>query len=368
MNKNQIRVIYGENPMEMTMELLRKVKLASLIPDGASIGLKPNLVVAKPPEQGATTHAEILEGTIRYLQEEGFSDIRILEGSWVGENTENAWRVNGYDVLAKKYCVPLINTKRDRFETRTMGGISMEISKTALNLDFLINMPVLKGHCQTLVTGALKNMKGIISDREKRHFHALGLHRPIAYLAAIRSADFVLCDGICGDLDFEEGGNPVRMNRIFCGTDSVLCDSYLASVMGYDPEDIEYIRLAAELGVGSMDLEHADILELNHDETKAGSRATGRAAKLGRYTVQKEACSACYANLIQALARLQDEGKLGAFASAPVSVGQGFRGVLGNGPASGNCTAGFKSFCRGCPPKTRDILRYLEEYRKTHKL
>ena len=365
MKDNRIRVIYGDNPLEMTMTLLEKADLAALIPDGASIGLKPNLVVAKPPEEGATTHREILEGTIRYLQEHGFSDIRILEGSWIGETTERALRVNGYDTLSREYFVPFVDTKRDTFVKKTFGGITMEISRTALDLDFLINMPVLKGHCQTIVTGALKNMKGIISDREKRHFHALGLHRPIAYLNAIRSADFVICDGICGDLDFEEGGNPVQMNRIFCGTDSVLCDSYEASLMGYDPEDIEYIRLAAELGVGSADLSRAEILELNRDETKAKGRGTGRAAKLSRYTDQKDACSACYANLIQALARMEDAGKLGAFSGRPVSVGQGFKGVLGTGPASGNCTAGFKSFCRGCPPKTRDIVRYLEEYSRS---
>lgn len=41
----------------------------------------------------------------------------------------------------------------------------------------------------------------------------MGLHKPIAHLATVVPNDFILVDNICGDLDFEEGGNPVTMNR-----------------------------------------------------------------------------------------------------------------------------------------------------------
>ncbi|HPK72359.1 MAG TPA: DUF362 domain-containing protein, partial [Vicinamibacterales bacterium] len=60
----------------------------------------------------------------------------------------------------------------------------VKICNRALDAGFLINMPVLKGHCQTRLTCALKNLKGCIPDTEKRRFHALGLHKPIAALAA----------------------------------------------------------------------------------------------------------------------------------------------------------------------------------------
>jgi hypothetical protein len=44
-----------------------------------------------------------------------------------------------------------------------------------------------------------------------------------------------------GDLDFEEGGNPVRMNRILAGSDPVLIDSYAAQLLGFEAEEIAYI-------------------------------------------------------------------------------------------------------------------------------
>ena len=93
------------------------------------------------------------------------------------------------------------------------------------DIDFLINVPVLKGHCQTKITCALKNMKGLLPNTEKRHFHAMGLHRPIAHLAKGIRQDFIVVDHICGDLDFEDGGNPVVKNCIMVSRDPVLVDT-----------------------------------------------------------------------------------------------------------------------------------------------
>ena len=118
------------------------------------------------------------------------------------------------------------------------------------HLDFLINVPVMKGHCQTKITCALKNLKGLIPNCEKRHFHAMGLHEPIAHLAAEIVPDFTVVDSICGDWDFEDGGNPVELNRILAAADPVLCDAYVCHFMGYEVEEVPYIKMAEALGAG----------------------------------------------------------------------------------------------------------------------
>lgn len=85
MEKNDIGIIHGTEYRAMTKKLLEWADLAGMIGSmDKKIGLKPNLAVAKAPESGATTHRELLEGTIEYLQEHGFGRISILEGSWVG--------------------------------------------------------------------------------------------------------------------------------------------------------------------------------------------------------------------------------------------------------------------------------------------
>ena len=206
---SRIYEIFGTNAHAMTRALMESAGAACKIPSGASVALKPNLVVAASPETGATTHAGVLSGAIEYLRDHGFRDISIIEGSWVGDDTGRAFRAAGYEAVGKKYGVPLFDLKRDKTRRVDTPLRPMDICCRALDADYLINLPVLKGHCQTAMTCALKNCKGCLPDREKRRFHAEGLMRPIAALAAALRPELTIVDSLCGDLDFEEGGNPV---------------------------------------------------------------------------------------------------------------------------------------------------------------
>jgi uncharacterized protein (DUF362 family) len=356
--KNEILVIYGEDPAEMAFRLAREAGLADLIGDRKKrIGLKPNLVVSRPASEGATTHPEICGGLIDYLHGEGFSDITILEGSWVGDKTDAAFKVCGYKKLAAEKKTSLINTQTDTARSCDCGGMKIEICESALAIDFMINLPVLKGHCQTLLTCALKNNKGIIPDGEKRRFHSMGLHKPIAHLNTQARNDFILVDGICGDPDFEEGGNPVPAGRMFACLDPVLCDAWAAELLGYSTADIPYIGLAEKLGVGSADLSRALIRGLNSPDEKTAETHAAPGAKvrqLAQYIRESDACSACYAGLVFALSRMKSPARL----RDKVSVGQGFRGKKGT-IGIGRCTGAFDASCPGCPPGGAEVLAFL---------
>lgn len=357
---NRIIVTYGENVRKIVRDVLEKADLNGMIPSNSNIGIKPNLVVSKPSSSGATTSPEMVSALIEYLKEHGHNNIVILESSWLGDSTTRAFKVCGYEDVSQKYGVPLFDIKKDTYSVRTYKGTDIEVSDKVLGLDFLINMPVLKGHCQTYITCALKNLKGCIPDREKRRFHTMGLHRPIAYLNKIIKSDFILVDGLCGDLDFEEGGNPVKMNRIICGTDPVLIDSYVAAVMGYKPEDIEYIKTAAEIGVGSCDIKNAEVIVIDKDTSLAAPPASRKVQQLAEYIDEKEACSACYGNLIQALARLNEKGLLKGFKKKSIKIGQGYKDCNLDGIGVGICTSGLGRNVKGCPPSTGEILEFLK--------
>jgi uncharacterized protein (DUF362 family) len=334
---------------------------ASLVPAGASIALKPNMVVAADASGGATTHPKIVAACIEYFQNHGFRDIKIVESAWVGDSTQRAIKVLGYDKLCAKYGVPFIDVKADEYVKTSARDIPLEISRTIMEAGFLVSLPVLKGHCQTTMTCALKNMKGCLSDKSKRAFHSLGLHRPIAALNTVKRADLLIVDSICGDLDFEEGGNPVQTNRMFAGRDSVLIDTYGASLMGFDTADIDYICFAEKWGVGSTDLSTARITALNEASTglDVQFRPDGRVKALAAHTAPDSACSACYGNLIHALCRLEEVGRLSGL-KVPIRIGQGYKGKTGAGPGCGTCCGGFTPFVPGCPPNARDVLEFLE--------
>jgi uncharacterized protein (DUF362 family) len=264
--KNGIRIIYGDNPKQIVKELLEVIKPEEEIDKNSLIGIKPNLVVAKPSSSGATTSPEIVEGIIEYLKSKGYDKIVIMEGSWVGDRTSNAFKVCGYEDLSKKYNVPLIDLQKDNYKGYEINGLKINVCDYAAKVDYLINVPVLKGHCQTNMTCALKNMKGCIPNSEKRKFHTMGLHKPIAYLNKLIKQSLIIVDGMNGDLNFEEGGNPVQMNRLIAGKDPVLIDTYVAHLMGFSIEEVPYITMAEGIGAGTADLANAHIIELNKDK------------------------------------------------------------------------------------------------------
>lgn len=360
MKSNEILAVYGDMPLEMTKKLLVAAEAEKLIGDkGKKIGIKPNLVLASPASDGATTHPEITAGIIEYLLDLGFKDIEILEGSWVGDKTQDAFHVCGYAEISKRYGVKLFDLQKDSFKPYDCKGIEIGICDEAMKIDFLFNLPVLKGHCQTLMTGALKNGKGLIPNTEKRRFHAMGLHKPIAHLNTRLKNDFVIVDGICGDLDFEEGGNPIVMNRMFAALDPVLCDSYICELMGYSPEEVTYITLAEKLGVGKQYNKETSILtELNRPESGAIIKSGRKVEKLRKYVNAQSACSACYGSLIHALARMEREGELSKI-KVPIAIGQGYRGKNGE-TGVGSCTCGFENSLTGCPPTAGEILHFLK--------
>ncbi len=362
MKREEIIITYGSNASLMTKALLQHIDFEALLPDKqASIALKPNLVVAVTADSGATTHPEIVVAIIEHLQGLGYRTIRIVESAWVGDSTKEGFRVNGYNQISKQYKVPLVDVKDDEYVKKTVDGITMEVSRTILETDFLISLPVLKGHCQTAMTCALKNMKGVLSDRSKRLFHTLGLNRPIAALNKVRAADLIIVDSLNGDLDFEEGGNPVETNRMFACRDSVLCDSYGASLMGFENQDIPYIGLAEGLGVGSADLSKAVLVQLNEPSDEAPSKPSGRANYLGKFTEPDSACSACYGNLIHALKRLDEVNRLKNL-KTPICIGQGYKGKTDPSKVGvGICARGLGKSLPGCPPKAIDMIRFIKE-------
>ncbi|MBP3898622.1 MAG: DUF362 domain-containing protein [Mogibacterium sp.] len=358
MNRNEIWRSYGTDYKEMTKRLLVQSGLEEMLPGKtAKIAVKPNLVTPAPAKFGGTTHPEVVAGIIEFLQERGYGNIVIAEGSWVGDKTAEAFDYCGYNSLAAEYGVELLDMQKQKGVSVDCGGMDLEICRCVKDWDFLINVPVLKGHCQTHITCALKNMKGLIPNTEKRRFHTMGLHKPIAHLNAGIHQDFIVIDHICGDLDFEEGGSPVVRNCVMTACDPVLVDAYVCSLLGYETGDVEYVGLADKLGIGSSDL--TDLRLITCEGEPFEDLPEHRHLDVSYAVDEVDSCSACYGVLIPALDRLREEGLLDRL-PAQISIGQGHRGRTGK-IGVGNCTAKFDFCIKGCPPKEEDIYTALRE-------
>ena len=367
MKANEIWRSYGTDYKNMTKRLLAQTGLADMIrrktaglpASSVRIGIKPNLVTPAPASFGGTTHPEVVEGIIAYLQENGFGDLVIAEGSWVGDHTEEAFEYCGYRDLSARCGVPLFDTQKDAAVSVDAAGMKLSVCRCVQDFDYLINVPVLKGHCQTRVTCALKNMKGLIPNREKRRFHTMGLHAPIAHLNTCIRPDFIVIDHICGDPDFEEGGSPLVRNCVMAALDPVLTDAYACSLLDVPQKDVPYIGMAEALGVGCADLSTLQLITCE-GEPEEDTPLQHRLLSVSYAVDESDSCSACYGMLIPALDRLREEGLLEKL-SVPVAIGQGHRGRAGM-LGVGNCTAKFDFCVRGCPPSEEEIYEGLKEF------
>lgn len=353
---SKLIINYGNDYTKTTYDTLAASDIGDYLSADYAVALKPNLVVPGPASNGAVTHPEVTEGIIRFLLDFGVTKIKIIESSGIGESTKRAFKYCGYEELSEKYNIPLIDLRTDSYSTHKHSGYDIKICNETLNTDFLINIPVLKAHCQTRLTCCMKNLKGCIPDSEKRRFHTLGIHKPVAALNAIIKTGYCVVDGICGDLSFEEGGSPVVANRIIAGRDPMIVDSFVVEFIGYKPDDIEYLAHGKRLGLGEYFSKNTEVIELNAENKPILNQIRRHTAEKYRSLITEDAaCSVCYSSLVYALhkigGRTHSKGKL--------YIGQGFKNKSGSGFGIGSCTRGFSRCVEGCPPKATDIISAL---------
>lgn len=165
-------------------------------------------------------------------------------------------------------------------------------ANTIVNCDFLITVPVIKVHLTCGITGCLKNYVGTaprIVFAEPGSFSNMLLHRNhalegrfdsfIADLAAFHPPDFCVVDGIRG-LQYSEhridrSDQEVRNNFVMAGEDPVATDALAASLLGFQPHDIDYLHMTSQRQMGTMDLSQ---LEVNGEDPDRVRRRWGKPA------------------------------------------------------------------------------------------
>ncbi|MFQ5669965.1 MAG: DUF362 domain-containing protein [Acidobacteriota bacterium] len=128
----------------------------------------------------------------------------------------------------------------------------------------IIHLPTIKTHVFTTTTGAMKNaFGGLLNDR--RHWTHPVIHETLVDLLMIQKkihrGVFAVMDGtFAGDGPGPRCMTPTVKNVILASSDQVAIDAVAASMMGFKPLDIKFIRLAHDLGLGCGDLREIEIV------------------------------------------------------------------------------------------------------------
>jgi len=225
--------------------------------------IKPNACRPAEPNSGIVTNPHVVEALIQEVN--AIKGIPIVGESCIAsspQKTEKALRDTGIWEAAERQNAKIVNfdldeeVKIDIPKGKALKKIG--IAKTALTCDIRISVPVLKYHPTTTVTLGLKNMKGCLPGPNKGETHACGLHQAIADYNTILKPDLVVIDGTTAGA-WGKLPEPVRLNVIIAGFDPVATDAVGSLILGVDPNTVEHLRHAAELGLGILDTDNIKI-------------------------------------------------------------------------------------------------------------
>ncbi|MEM2136113.1 MAG: DUF362 domain-containing protein [Candidatus Jordarchaeaceae archaeon] len=251
-------VVRGDDPEKMVTAGLAELDIK--IPQ-RKIVVKPNLIANKP--YPTTTSPKTVEAIIKYLKKYN-KEIIIAEGAgWA--DTNQAYRDRGYQQLAEKYEVKLVDLNSDQYEkVRNSKALVLKEHEFPLTLKdcYLVSAAVLKVHGEAGVTLSLKNMLGATIGGNKGRFHSKGIHQSIVDINLYKAPDLAIIDGIEGNIRGELGGETKKFNVMIFSQDPVAADAVGAKILGVDPLSVKHLKLAQEKGLGIADLGKINVKEL----------------------------------------------------------------------------------------------------------
>jgi len=263
--------------------------------EGENAVLKPNVTIGEKfadPDSGVTTHPGFVQGAIEYLLQHGSrrGSVYILEDPRnSNDNEPRHWRGTGYlevsEATGAKLRCPTTFTCVKKPVPHPMVHSEINVSRlaTASNT-VLFNIPKLKTHNLAITTLCMKNLMGLVNVFD-RHFCAqawqelpeeacgndqpretwmdralheqwqAGLARRLTDLAQVVRPQINLVEGVVArdGTGFNRGSN-YALGLCIAGTNMVAVDSVASYLMGFDPRELVYLRIAAEAGLGSNDL------------------------------------------------------------------------------------------------------------------
>ncbi len=228
------------------------------------------------PFPGANTTPWQLEGTTRALAARGYGNQVCVQNKTVVTDAFKGEDLNGYLPIFKAYQIPVrYNFKPEEmswsvYRPKAKMNVLDQIFPEGIQIpdDFhganIVHLPTVKCHIYTTTTGAMKNAFGGLLNT-KRHYTHSWIHETLVDLLAIQreihAGVFAIMDGTtAGDGPGPRTMRPAIKNVLLASSDQVAIDAVSASMMGFDPMSLQYIRMADEQGLGNGRRENIEIV------------------------------------------------------------------------------------------------------------
>ena len=234
------------------------------VPKGASVIVKPNICVAYHSyEYAATTNPWVVGTLVKMAFEAGAASVRVMDSPF-GGTAEEAYKISGIKEQVEAAGGQMVSMLYHKFVT-TSNPKAVYLSSPAvyediLKADVLINVPIAKQHSEAGLTLGMKNLMGVVRDRETMH---LNLGQFIADLNVLVRPQLTLVDAVrILTANGPSGGDLAdvkKLDTLIASPDVVAADSYAASLFALKPEDLDYIVKGVKMGLGRSDLQNLKI-------------------------------------------------------------------------------------------------------------
>jgi len=261
----QIVIAKGGSPAEMTKAALEAIGgMGRFIAKGDRVLIKPNVSWDSSSELGANTHPEIVKLLTELCLRAGARRVVVMDNTI--DEPRRCFARSGIEA-AVTAAGGLIQFQGDRtFRETDLGGAigRWPVMTPLFEADKFINVPVVKSHGLSKLTATMKNLYGIVGSRRGRlHAH---INESIVDLARFVRPTLVILDAYSVMArNGPSGGRAedlIHPRTIAVGTDQVALDAYAATLLGLRAEEVGYIKLAHDRGLGNMRYSDLRVKEL----------------------------------------------------------------------------------------------------------
>ncbi len=232
---------------------------------GKKVLIKPNILAPRRPNEGVTTHPAVCEKVIETVLKKGGNP---LVGDCPGVSgygaCERAGEVSGIKEVSKEFFVNFAKeAKRIPIKSSFLSEIT--VSKICFEVDYIINLPKFKTHALTYLTGAIKNMFGIVVGGDKALTHRNAPSREkfaeaILDIFSLRKPDLTVMDGIVAmEGNGPTGGELINAGVILISRDALAVDAVMGAIVNVDPMSLPIVKKGVERKTGNADVEKIPI-------------------------------------------------------------------------------------------------------------
>lgn len=233
---------------------------------GKRVLVKPNMLNERVPESGVTTHPSMVRAVTKWLLDAG-AEVTVGDNPGAVGRGANERCASGSGIAdAALGCYK--NISQDGVVTQVVSRYTRQlvVSRAVLDADILVSLPKFKTHSLTEITGAIKNMFGILVGGEKGRIHAVtgsyvNFAEALVDIYQIRPPDLVIMDAVVGmEGNGPSSGDLRQIGKIIASDDGVAVDAVMTAMMGKRPEKIHMLKIAGQRRIGEINVSKLNLI------------------------------------------------------------------------------------------------------------